>query len=224
MLWRPSPLPDLFRAVFESVRRRGPPQIGHTRSRFARARQMAIRSAIRRQFKAIRTTFRQFGAFWRKCGRTPCGFSGPFRQFGTRDLRYYNTREGHAMSRGGASRRHGHGATAAGSAGAPGSRILARPVVSVVVGGRRPGFDAVGRYHALFSASSLAADALASARSGSGMPLVPLRSVQAKACFGARPAFDVVGLLHGACARTEVHQVSLEIWTSNSHQSVIILI
>ena len=124
------------------------------------------------------------------------------------------------MSRGGASRRHGHGATAAGSAGAPGSRILARPVVSVVVGGRRPGFDAVGRYHALFSASSLAADALASARLGSGVPLVPLRSVQAKACFGARPAFDVVGLLHGACARTEVHQVSLEIWTSNSHLSV----
>ena len=124
------------------------------------------------------------------------------------------------MSRGGARRRHGHGATAAGSAGAPGSRLLARPVVSVVVGGRRPGFDAVGRYHALFSASSLAADALASARSGSGMPLVPLRSVQAKACFGARPAFDVVGLLHGACARTEVHQVSLEIWTSNSHLSV----
>ena len=127
-------MPDPFRACLGVGGPSGPLQIGNTASRFARARQMAIRTANRRQFKAIRTTFRQFGALWRKCGRKPFGFSGLFRQFGTRDLRYYNLREGHAMSRGGASRRHGHGATAAGSAGARCSRILPHPAFCL----RRP--------------------------------------------------------------------------------------
>ena len=86
------------------------------------------------------------------------------------------------MSRRGASGRHGHGAAAAASAGAYGSRILPRPCL----GGHR----------------------------------APERPACRYGEFGPRRALHIDGLLEAPCKSADVHEVSFQIWTSNSHLSV----